>query len=318
MHRPPGFGVREIPPADAHPPRPRGRHRASSRIGGPVRRWCAVATRRPCSTRRCCPTSWSCCRRSPSRRASPSAGCSRRTATGTTCSAGSPSRGRARRRGRTAAGARAPRRAQRELRDFDERHYLERPAPLALGSSTHCRCPAARDRRRGARAARGRRPHRRRDGGWIGRGRGARLRRLPLGGETRRSRAGWMTIWRRWRAWSRSRRGDARGARPRRTDRRRSAASVLAEDRAYLEALRGGDAKLPAGRRNAEERRLHATKWRPRPGAQGVAGARPATTRLFWLGEGSGMQTRRCNRQRTQDRRAGGGAVEHGAGVPGQ
>ena len=35
----------------------------------------------------------------------------------------------------TAARLRAhPGEAQRELRDFDERHYLERPAPLALGS----------------------------------------------------------------------------------------------------------------------------------------------------------------------------------------
>ena len=37
-----------------------------------------------------------------------------------------------------------------------------------------------------------------------------------------------------------------------------SAARVLAEDRAYLEALRGGAAELPPGRRDAQQRRLHA------------------------------------------------------------
>ena len=42
---------------------------------------------------------------------------------------------------------------------------------------------------------------------------------------------------------------------------------MLAEDREYLEALRGGEAKLPAGRRDAEQRRLHAAN------AEGLAGA---------------------------------------------
>src|SRR5580693_254532 len=65
--------------------------------------------------------------RCSSRPASPRpAGCSPRTATGTTCSAGSPSR---------AARLRAsPGEAQRELRAFDKSLLIERPRPLALGS----------------------------------------------------------------------------------------------------------------------------------------------------------------------------------------
>ena len=59
-----------------------------------------------------------------------------------------------------------PGRAQRALREFDEENYIERPGPLALpGPQTlpvpgHCGA-----RRAGARAAPGRRPHRRRHGG---------------------------------------------------------------------------------------------------------------------------------------------------------
>ena len=60
--------------------------------------------------------------------ASRSVACSRRTATGTTCSgvSRSPARARRRRDDRGAARA-APGRAQRALRDFDERHYVDAP-----------------------------------------------------------------------------------------------------------------------------------------------------------------------------------------------
>ena len=72
-----------------------GRRRARS---------CATATRASSSTRRSSPTSSRSCRPCSSRPSSPSPGCWPRTATGTTCSAGSPSRAR-----RSASPRRPPR-----------------------------------------------------------------------------------------------------------------------------------------------------------------------------------------------------------------
>ena len=78
-------------------------------------------------------------RRCSSRRAFRSPGCSPRTPTGTTCSGASrsPTRRSAAARARRARLAAEPRAAQRELREFDEEHYVEGRRALALaGSST--------------------------------------------------------------------------------------------------------------------------------------------------------------------------------------
>ena len=91
------------------------------------------------------------------------AGCWPPTATGTTCSAGWPSRAALGCAESTAARlTAAPGEAQRELRDFDEELMIERPAPLALGSLAGAAgARPLRHRRPRARAAPGRRPHRR-------------------------------------------------------------------------------------------------------------------------------------------------------------
>ena len=161
----------------------------------------------------------------------------------------------------TAARLRAhPGDAQRELRDFDERHYLERPAPLALGSVDALpvpgRCEIG-DAELELHAADGHTV----DGmavwiGWAGvlvcgdylspveiptvdRGVDAYLATLsrlePLVAAATHVVPGHG--------------GPVDPA---------SAGRVLEEDRAYLEELRGGAAKLPAHRRDGEQRRLHA------------------------------------------------------------
>ena len=77
-------------------------------------------------------------------RRSASSAASRRTPTGTTCSAAT--RSRTRRSGCAESSAarlrNEPGAAQRELRDFDEEHYVERPGPAdAAGGRRRCRCP---------------------------------------------------------------------------------------------------------------------------------------------------------------------------------
>ena len=150
--------------------------------------------------------------------------------------------------------------AQRELRDFDERHYLERPAPLALGSVDALPVPGRCE---------------------IG---DAELELHAADGHT----ADGMAVWIGWAGVlvcgdylspveipTVDRDVDAYLATLARLEPLVAAAEhvvpghggpidaaiaarVLAEDRAYLEELRGGDAKLPAGRRDGEQRRLHA------------------------------------------------------------
>ena len=160
----------------------------------------------------------------------------------------------------TAARLRAhPGAAQRELRDFDERHYLERAAPLALGSVDALPVPGHCE---------------------IG---DAELELHTADGHT----VDGMAVWIGWAGVlvcgdylspveipTVERSIDAYLATLARLEPlvagathvvpghggpidSPSAARVLAEDRAYLEALRGGDAKLPAGRRDGEQRRLH-------------------------------------------------------------
>jgi glyoxylase-like metal-dependent hydrolase (beta-lactamase superfamily II) len=164
----------------------------------------------------------------------------------------------------TAARLRAhPGAAQRELRDFDERHYLERPGPLSLGAPEALPVP-----------------------GYCGLG-DAELELHPADGHTVDGMAVWI-------GWARvlvcgdylspveiptpaggvdaylatlarleplvdaaatvvPGHGDPLGP--------AAAAAILAEDRAYLDALRGPDpaaAPLPAGRADREQRRLHA------------------------------------------------------------
>ena len=115
------------------------------------------------------------CRRCSSRPASRSAACSPRTATGTTCSAGSPSPAprsacaettAARLTGEPgAAAARAARVRRRALR-------RARRGRWRSARSRRCRCPGTLERRRArARAAPDRRPHRRRHGDLGRRGR---------------------------------------------------------------------------------------------------------------------------------------------------
>ena len=125
------------------------------------------------------------CRWSSSRRAGSSRACCARTATGTTCSGASrsPTRRSAAPRRPARACGRSPGEAQRELREFDEENYVERPRPLSLGQVQALPVPGhVGDRRRRARAAARRRPHRGRDGVWgpVGGRRG--LRRLPVAG----------------------------------------------------------------------------------------------------------------------------------------
>jgi glyoxylase-like metal-dependent hydrolase (beta-lactamase superfamily II) len=160
----------------------------------------------------------------------------------------------------TAARLRAhPGEAQRELRDFDERHYVERPAPLSLGQVEALPVP-----------------------GYCGLGEDE-LELHPADGHT----VDGMAVWIGWAGVlvcgdylspveipTVARGVDAYLATLARLEPLAAAAThivpghggpidaaaaarVLAEDRAYLEALRGGDAKLPAGRRDAEQRRLH-------------------------------------------------------------
>jgi glyoxylase-like metal-dependent hydrolase (beta-lactamase superfamily II) len=162
----------------------------------------------------------------------------------------------------TAARLRAePGAAQRELRAFDEAHYVERPAPLALGDWQPLPVPGSVDV--GERA----------------------LELHPADGHT----ADGMAVWIPWtgalvvgdyispveipvvgsldayRATLRRLRAlverasavvPGHGA----VLDREAALRVLEEDEAYVEGLRalGADAPLPAGRRTAEQRRLHA------------------------------------------------------------
>jgi len=170
----------------------------------------------------------------------------------------------------TAARLRAqPGVAQRELRDFDERHYLERPAPLALGSVEALpvpgRCEIG-ERELELHPADGHTM----DGmavwiGWagvlvcgdylspveipeVGAGIDAYLATLarlePLVGAAAAVVAG---------------HGGPIDA--------RTAARLLAEDRDYLAALRRGEAELPGGRRDAEQRRRHAANMAVLEGA---------------------------------------------------
>jgi glyoxylase-like metal-dependent hydrolase (beta-lactamase superfamily II) len=161
---------------------------------------------------------------------------------------------------------------QRALRDFDERHYLQRPSPLALASFEALPVP-----------------------GHCGIG-DAELELHPATGHTEDG----MAIWIGWArvlvcgdylspveiptpqdgidayletlarleplldaaAWLVPGHGGPIGP--------AAAAALLAEDRAYLEALRGPEpaaARLPAGRDDREQRRLHAAN---------VADLRPA------------------------------------------
>jgi glyoxylase-like metal-dependent hydrolase (beta-lactamase superfamily II) len=163
----------------------------------------------------------------------------------------------------TAARLRAePAAAQRGLRDFDERHYVERPEPLSLGAVEALPVP-----------------------GYCGLGQGE-LELHPADGHT----ADGMAVWVPWarvlvcgdylspveipivegsietylgalarlalcleRAlWVVPGHGEALGS--------ARAAAVLDEDRAYVEGLRhtAGRVTLPAWRRGAEQRRLHA------------------------------------------------------------
>ena len=161
----------------------------------------------------------------------------------------------------TAARLRAhPGAAQRELREFDERHYLGRSAPLALGSVEALPVP-----------------------GYCEVG----SRELELHSADGHTVDG-MAVWVPWAAVlvcgdylspveipTVGTSIDSYLATLERLEpllaaashvvaghggplERETAQRVLTEDRAYLEALRSGDSALPPGRRDAEQRRLHA------------------------------------------------------------
>ena len=163
-------------------------------------------------------------------------------------------RGRARRR---------PARAARVRRGALRRAA---PAPLSLGAVQalpvpgHCEIGRAR-----ARAAPGRRPHRRRHGDPGARGPSVPvLRRLPLAGRDPHALARGLArrpTWRRCERLRAARRAADDGrARPRRAARPATAAlAVLREDVAYLDALErdGAAAPLPARRDSGEQRRIH-------------------------------------------------------------
>ena len=205
----------------------------------------------------------------------------------------------------TAARLRAhPGAAQRELRDFDERHYLERPAPLALGWWSRCRCPAT------ARSATRELELHPADGHtvdgmavvipWAGvLVCGDYLSPVeiptPAGGGRRLS-------------------GDARAPRAAggaaehvfpatagRSTRDTRPARLLAEDRDYLKALatgRGGVSALPDGRRDGEQRRLH---------ERNLASTALSRAALELL---ASEARRACRRERGRHEREGGGGGE--------
>ncbi len=149
--------------------------------------------------------------------------------------------------------------AQRELRDHDDRDYVERPRPLSLGSDPVAAGPGApRARRPGAGAARHRRPHRRRHGGLralAGRAGGGRL---PVAGRDPDDLAGRLggrlplARWRRWRPWSSGRRSVVPGHGA--VLDRDAALRVLEEDVAYLDALDAAAARPRFGRTTAHPR----------------------------------------------------------------
>jgi len=156
----------------------------------------------------------------------------------------------------------APGEAQRQLRDFDEAHYLQRPSPLALGSLEPLPVP-----------------------GYCGLGE-HELELHPADGHT----SDGMAVWIPWASilvcgdylspveiptpegsidgylatLARLEALVERAAHvvPGHGDPLEAGAAhaILLEDRAYLQALRahGADAPLPAGRRDGEQRRLHA------------------------------------------------------------
>jgi glyoxylase-like metal-dependent hydrolase (beta-lactamase superfamily II) len=171
----------------------------------------------------------------------------------------------------TAARLRAePGAAQRELREFDERFYISRPAPLSLGSVDALAVP-----------------------GYCGLGENE-LELHPTGGHT----VDGMAVWAPWLSLlvcgdylspveiptpaagidlyldtltrleplvaEASHVVPGHGG----VIEREKARTVLYEDRAYLEDLRrdGEGASLPAGRRDSEQRRRHAENVAGRPG----------------------------------------------------
>ena len=247
--------------------------RGSSRRTLHARR--ARATRRSASTRPCSPTSWRSCRRCAEQAGFAVVGLlathadwdhllGRYAFPEAPLGCGGDDRG--------AAAPAQPGEAQRELRDFDDEHYVERPAPLALRALQalpvpgHCGVGDAR-----ARAAPGRRPHGRRHGDLGPVGARARLRRLPLAGrdpdaQRRAARRGaYLATLARLEPLVEQadhvvpgHGAPLDGAR---------AAAILREDRAYLEALleRGAAAQLPLARRiggpAADPRRERRRGW---------------------------------------------------------
>ena len=86
------------------------------------------------------------------------------------------------RRRRPRACAAEPGAAQRELREFDEEHYVDRPAPLSLPGRSRCPCPGHSGSASASSSCT--RPTATPPTGWRSgsRGRRARRRRLPLAG----------------------------------------------------------------------------------------------------------------------------------------
>ena len=204
--------------------------------------------------------------------------CSRRTPTTTICSGGRRSRS-----SRSAWGSRprsgcaaSPGVAQKELRDADDEHYVERAAPLALGSYQSLPVPGLRRaRRRGARAAPGRGPHRRRHGRVRALGGRPVRGRLPLG---RRDPDGRSDL-EEYRATLARLAPLVEAAEtivpghgsPHDRD---TALRLLDEDLEYLD----GFAKLPPGRDTTRQREIHAANLRRSLAAWSAGRARRATS----------------------------------------
>ena len=191
----------------------------------------------------------------------------------------------------------SPATPQRELREFDEEHYVERPRPLALGAVQALPVPGTLEIGGArARAASRRRPHRRRHGDlWLQWAGVLVLRRLPLAGRDPDGLGERLArrLPRDARAAGAARRAGRRGSCPATAGRstRRGRSAILREDvRLPGGAARAAGAPLPFARRTSAQRAHHADNVRKAGGDPPPRGAGDPPRG----GRGGGRLLRRC------------------------